>query len=343
MAIRVDADQRIGTGHAMRCLALAEGWRDRGGAVRCLSRALPHGLKDRYLAEGIELVEDVPPLHDPTATAHCLARERADWVVIDGEAIPAELLAELQRRRQRTLVVDDWGSLPRYDCDLVLNQNWHADAALYRAKTGARLLLGPAYALLRREIRAARMAREERGRATRLLLTFGGSDPEGVSLRMVAVAERFRASGGASARLVVGAANPRLAQIRAAATTAGVDVLADVRSMAEQYAWCDLAVTASGGTAWELAFLGVPMIVGAAVESELRTGQSIAAAGAGIYVGRYADVEPQLVAEQVETLAAWPEVRRRLAATARGMIDGKGVERILEATGVALRRGATPR
>ena len=54
--IRADADSKIGTGHLLRCLALAQSWKARGGEATFVSFCESAALRQRILSEGFRLV-----------------------------------------------------------------------------------------------------------------------------------------------------------------------------------------------------------------------------------------------------------------------------------------------
>ena len=55
LIIRADASSQIGTGHIMRCIALAQAWRDWGGEVDFVTNCQSDVLRDRLTSEGFDL------------------------------------------------------------------------------------------------------------------------------------------------------------------------------------------------------------------------------------------------------------------------------------------------
>src|SRR6266480_456095 len=55
LMIRADANVHIATGHVMRCLALAQAWKDKGGeAVFVMAESTP-AVEKRLKAEGMDI------------------------------------------------------------------------------------------------------------------------------------------------------------------------------------------------------------------------------------------------------------------------------------------------
>ena len=149
LVLRTEASVAIGTGHVMRCLALAQAWGDAGGRVIfAMARTTP-AVEERLRNEGFEVARvdtQVGSIADAEETADLAQKRGASWVVVDGYEFGAEYQASLKSRRMKVLFIDDNGHAGRYSADLVLNQNIHASEELYRSReTSTKLLLGPAF------------------------------------------------------------------------------------------------------------------------------------------------------------------------------------------------------
>lgn len=336
--MRADAGGLRGSGHVMRCLALAQAWIDTGGAVTLVAAAgLPPPLAARARAEGIGVVEIAEPpgaMSDAAATRALVAEVGAAALVIDGYQFDAAYIAAAAGAAP-TCVIDDGGHVARYPVRWVLNQNAHARPELYAAKAeGATLLLGGAFALLRREFRAPPQAPR-----AGVFATFGGVDPHGASEVFLEAVARLGADAPEGIVLAVGAANGRADALERQAQTVGVAVVRDVRDMAARLAGAALVVTAGGSTLWEGCACAAPMLVVSVIPEEAESAAALAARGGCRYAGPLAAMAPDALAAEIAALWSDGAARAMISGKAHALVDGQGAARVAS----ILRGGATPR
>lgn len=331
LLVRADGSPQIGTGHVMRSLALAQGWQHTGGQVVFAEAESTPSLDRRLRSEGIDLVrlETVPGSSADAAQTLAQARtHEASWIVADGYCFGAAWQKEIKDAGLRLLLVDDYGHAEHYYADLVLNQNLHADVDLYaRRELHTRLLLGTRYVLLRHEFLEWRdWQRTIPPIARKVLVTFGGSDPENVTGKVVQALARLP---DVEALVVVGGSNPNLDALNSAISNkqSAIRVMVDATNMPELMAWADVALTASGSTAWELAFLGLPSIVMVLAANQADVAAALEREGVSHRL------EGQVVAENISAALAAElgnsACRQRMSQRGREVVDGWGVSRVV--------------
>jgi UDP-2,4-diacetamido-2,4,6-trideoxy-beta-L-altropyranose hydrolase len=335
LVLRADATSTIGTGHAMRLLALAQAWVDGGGGATLLTRGVPDWVAGRYEREGagVERVADDDDGDAATLVGVVEARGTA-LAAVDGPRFDARYLDALAPIGARTLLLDDMAALDRYPVGMVLNQNAHAERGRYPADPGTRYLLGLHYTLLRREFRTAapRESVAEPGR--RVLVTFGGADPAGMTLRalealtVVGVLRR-----DLEVRVLVGPANPLFGVIAGAVDAApfAARLERSVDDMTSRIAWADLAVTSAGSTVWELARLGCPALVVETAPAEPYLAAGLANVGLFDRLGPADDLLTTDLAGAIANRLDDQGWRAAMAALGPSLVDGQGAVRVAAA------------
>src|ERR1700680_624425 len=136
LILRSDASTAMGTGHIMRCFALAQAWQDAGGRpVFAIAESTP-AIREGLVGDKME----VAPLvsaggeDDAQKVAELALRHAAECVVVDGYQFGADYQRQLKAAGLKLLFVDDNGHTGHYSADLVLNQNAHANASFYGSR-----------------------------------------------------------------------------------------------------------------------------------------------------------------------------------------------------------------
>jgi UDP-2,4-diacetamido-2,4,6-trideoxy-beta-L-altropyranose hydrolase len=324
LAIRADANAEIGAGHVVRSLALAEAWRRAGGCdITWFAVEPPPRLRSAATGRGVAIRAAASP---PVAWASLLDWVHAHpsgWVVFDSYALGLDDQRAIVAAGARLLVVDDCATSPEIVCDVLLNQNIHADRLPYRTPSGTRRLTGPTYALLRSEFLEEPPARDFGAPSARMLVTFGGADAHDQARRV----ERLLPSltPPLEVRIVAGQAHPH-----SGFTTIGrlrVDWQNGTDDMAGLLRWADLAVCASGSTCWEVARLGVPAIALIVSSNQERIAAGLDEAGVIRNAGWYDRIGDDELGQAIEQLRHDP-VRAAMSRRGRDLVDGRGADRV---------------
>ena len=338
LIIRADASTAMGTGHVMRMIALAQAWQQSGGNSSFVCAEITPTLEERIRDEdfGVENITTAPgSREDLAATRATVSVHSAGGgsvaVALDGYQFDANFQSGLKEVGCRLLVVDDYGHADSYHADFVLNQNLSAGEVLYaRRDSATELLLGPRFALLRREFlgnhRAARAIPE---RATKLLVSLGGADADNVTKKVI----EALAGSGLEVKVAVGGSNPHLESLRRAAEAAtadktSVDLAVNANNMPELMNWADMAITAGGSTCWELAFSGLPSMFIILAENQEQNVRELERQGFGLCLGRHKAFNGRLLRDAVDRLAGDAASRAAFASRGRELVDGLGAHRV---------------
>lgn len=261
VVFRPDFSAEIGTGHLMRCWALAQDCLAQGCEALFALHRCPDSLRARITQPGISTV-DLERASDTDELTAAAARFRAQALVLDGYGIDSGYRRTVAGMGLPVLAVDDGNLAFPLHADIVLNSSAAARREDYALiAPAARLLLGPAFAPLRPEFLDPGVVAEPPAASDRVLVTFGGSDPAGLTLP-VSLALLDQLPPQARLDIVVGAAHAGPAPLeRLAAESPGrISLHRNSDRMAELMAASRLAVSAAGSTLWELASLAVPVI-----------------------------------------------------------------------------------
>jgi len=336
LLVRADSDASIGSGHVMRCLALAQVWQEGGGRATYLTTENP-ALRARLESEGIDVVylSDEPGSAGDAAQAVRLAGElNAAWVLADGYHLGGDYQKAVKDAGLRLICVDDHGHAGHYSCDIVWNQNVYAREDFYASREPhTRLLLGTGYVVLRREFWPWRAWRREvPDVARKVLVTLGGSDPGNATMRVIQ-ALRHAKLEHLEAVVVAGPANPHYEELAAAVARWAVPVRLErsVADMSKLMAWADVAVSGGGGTCLEMAMLGLPNLVLVVAENQVINAEVLQEKGVAIYLGWADQVPEDRLADELRSIARDREARERISGKGRKLIDGRGGGRVLDA------------
>lgn len=322
MGVRTYGGPGIGLGHVRRCLTVAT-------ALRRLNASVLFIVEDD--ANTIALIErhgfecrTVAGRTEPDATIELVRDHGLTTLITDSYEIGTPYLEALRPHVKTLVTLDDMAdhALP---VDVVINAAIGVEPAVYASLTGARLLLGAPYCLLRDEF-ALKPDRSIRPDVSRVLITIGGSDPQQLTPRLIDWARQ--ALPAAQLDVIIG---PFFDQPLNSAD-ARITLHHDPANMRDLMLGCDLAIGSGGQTALELAATGTPAVAIQLADNQAQNLAGLQRAGTLSLAGRNDDDDlAERITTELVTLSADRSRRAGMSARGRTLIDGRGAARVAQA------------
>jgi len=330
---RCDASRQLGSGHVVRCLALADALAEAGWT--CIFATTP-GTRNAVplLANSSHRLLELTGANDELVQLVQELPEGCHLLIVDHYQRDVQFEAGARPWADRILAIDDLADR-QHECDLLLDPTVGRRRKDYETLVPSHcaLLLGPAYALLRPQFLAARSAaltrRAERHSVGRILVSLGGGDTLQIVTKVLRGIQLSRVEPEID--VVLGSVTPASDEFAVLIQRNGakITVHGAVDDMASLMLRADLAIGAAGTTAWERCALGLPSIVLQIADNQRLVGDTLARSGAALFLGRQEDVTEAQLAECVDELATNETALAAMAQRAAGVCDGRGVQRAM--------------
>ena len=288
-----DCSSEIGFGHIMRCLPLAD---ELHNAYGC---HISFAMKSD--ANGIAMVrEHGYTVFNPIASTDffdykhwlnaAIVEVKPDIIVLDiRDDLPRSILSSWRACGIKIVTIDD-PSERRLDADLAFYPPVPQVSKMDWTGFSGQLYTGWEWVILRPEFSKHSASKNIYDRL-QILVTMGGSDPAGLTLKVLAALdglnEEFDTKG------VLGFSFMWNAELDALLGKAEREftILRNVSNMAEVMSDAHFAIASFGVTAYELAAMGVPALYLCLTEDHAESATTFEQAGLAISLGNYATID----------------------------------------------------
>lgn len=329
---RLDVSSKIGTGHLVRCSALADEFTKRNAKCFFFVRDLDIDVRKTILSAGNDCV-----LLDPNLS---LAGEeflkevelkRPSLIVFDHYEINSDFESKCSQF-SKVLVIDDLRGR-NHVYDFFVDPSYReSDSAIKTEHIGDGEMLGPKFALLRSEFRLFReqkkLLNKGRPKATRprIMVFFGGTDPLGAySSFFKLVEDKPHYFSGKDWKVVMTKNHPNFAL----KLPEFIQILRQP-NMAEVMISSDFYFGSGGTVTYERMCLGLSGIVFAMADNQIPMSRALSLAGYHHFMGIFSQENLEKGLKFLQQAHLDAETFHQQSRISEDLVDGMGIPRIVD-------------
>jgi spore coat polysaccharide biosynthesis predicted glycosyltransferase SpsG len=346
--LRYDADWRIGYGHYSRSCSLAKFLAQRGVSVVHAVKHVHRSVIDALSRAGESVIQVPQRLSFPEEAAFLSERFAAMEIQIAVFDVSTSYTQEAP-----ACELDDYFGTFRQLCPICVIDSVSSQAIVptTRAEFDVAIvpyvgftapavsnvhlsLSGPEYFVLGPEYCGCDEIRQNREHATRILVTFGGSDPDSTSDQVIRSLDMIEQETFET-RIAVGSAFSQALKARLEShrkqSRHSVELIHSPDSLVDHMQWCDMAVANTGLTKYELAATGTPSLQISLDETHAAIHEPFEKLGASRHLGVHTDLDERMLGREILALARNVSARTRMSRNGRNILDGNGGNRVVDA------------
>ena len=351
IVIRTDASKQIGSGHVMRCLSLADSLRGFDSTVEFITRSHESNLDKLIENKGFKVYSLPNPSKyrvqqsltkytswlgvqqdlDANETIKILKGKSPDYLIVDHYALDYKWEHKLRSCSKKIMVIDDLANRA-HDCDVLLDQNYlHDKGGRYHTLLSPSVtqLIGPKYALLRKEFEEICKDRNQNQESIKSVLIFFGGIDSGNLTTIAIEALMHRNLIHLSLNVVIGANNPYQDMVKNQIEKhphAALHVQVD--NMAELMKESDIVLGAGGSTIWEWMSIGLPSIVVTTAENQISCVKNLARDNYIKWLGNTDQVSKEIISKAFLETINNSKILCKQSLKSQELVDGRGTQRV---------------
>lgn len=330
IVIRVDGGKRIGMGHVVRCLALADMLNENAEILFVLQQT-DSSVYRQIETQGFQWVS-LPETTDYEKDFEhfSLILSSEDIVVLDGYSFKTAYQRSVKKIGCTLICIDDLHAWHQV-ADVVINHSALAQRTDYSAEEYTHFLLGLDYVLLRKEfLQAPQHKRREREKVEHVFVSMGAADIHNVSEKVVHAL--LGVSNVKQVHVLTGAVNPHLPILNALQqkhpSFLCIYQQLEANELLELLSSCDLCICPASGIVMEAISVGIPIVSGYTAENQIANLIGLTKKDVLINLGDLVSVSKEQLRQQLEDLTNSPEKINNLLSAQQHVIDRKSGERI---------------
>ena len=334
IGIRVEASDKVGTGHLKRCISLSLEIREHLNANLIFffsgdDRYLELLKKHNFVFHKIKL-NKFDYLDDTNFLKSIVKKNNIELSFIIVDHYKIDINWDKQLSDYKIIVLDDLANR-KHHADILIDQNLYNNYQkryLDLVNKGCILLLGPKYAILNNKYKKLRKDLIRKNSYRNVLISFGGTDKFELTEQLLAKFSSCPDLDEYIFHAVITKSFKNKPLIRSYSRYENIEIYEDLDCLSNLMYECDFSIGAGGTTTWERFAMKLPAIVIAIAENQVESANYLKKNGFINYIGKAKDL-PKDWLENIISIIKDKENLESQSKKISEIVDAEGPKRIV--------------